>query len=98
VLGRFHIRSQRLVVTEYEPSRTLAMTVRVGIAQQPGTLRFTVEPTSVGTRFTRVAEMDLKRGIRPFEGIFASLFSSGWARELANLKRLVEAGLSESSR
>jgi uncharacterized protein YndB with AHSA1/START domain len=46
VLGRFHMRLQGLVVTEYEPNRTVAMTVRVGIAQQPGTLRFTLEPTA----------------------------------------------------
>lgn len=93
MLRRFHIRLQGIVVTQYEPSRTVAMTVRVGIAQQPGTQRFTLEPTGEGTRLTRVAEMDVKRGIRPFEGVFASLLIWGWGRELANLKRLVEAGV-----
>ncbi len=91
VLGRFHIRLQGIVVTEYEPNRAVAMSVRIGIAQEPGTQRLTLEPISEGTRFTRVVEMDLKSGIRPFEGMFAGLLSWGWGRELANLKRLVEA-------
>ncbi len=91
VLGRFHIRLQDVVVTGYEPNRTLAMTIPNGIAQQPIAERFTLEPSKEGTRITRVAEMDLKRGIRPFEGMLASLLGWGWGRDLANLKRLVEA-------
>jgi uncharacterized protein YndB with AHSA1/START domain len=92
VLGRF-VRYQSFVVTEYEPNRTLAMTVTLfGIIRKPGTLRFTLGPTGEGTRVTYVAEMDFKRGLRPFEGRLAKLLSRSLGLQLANLKRLVEAG------
>jgi uncharacterized protein YndB with AHSA1/START domain len=93
VLGRF-VRYQSFIVTEYEPNRTLAMNATLfGIIRKPGTLRFTLGPTGEGTRVTYVAEMDLKRGLRPFEGRFAKLLSQGTGRQLANLKRLAEAGV-----
>jgi uncharacterized protein YndB with AHSA1/START domain len=94
VLGRFHLRLRGLVVTEFEPNRTIALTDnRVGIAQ-PGRQRFTVEPIKEGTRLTLVAEINLKRGIQPFEEMLTKLASWGGGRQLANLKRLVETGVS----
>lgn len=92
VLGRFDVKLQSLVITEIEPNRTIGMTLRTGLSAQPGTHRFTVEPIREGTRLTRLAEMDLKRGIRPFAGILTRVLGWGWPRELARIKRLVEAG------
>lgn len=92
VLGRF-VRYQSFVVTEYEPNRTLAMTVTLfGMIRKSSTLRFALGATGEGTRVTYVAEMDLKSGLRPFEGRLAKLLSQGLERQLANLKSLVEAG------
>jgi uncharacterized protein YndB with AHSA1/START domain len=94
VLGRFPLRLRGLVVTEFEPNRTIALTDnRPGIAQ-PGRQRFTVEPIEVGTRLTVVVEINLKRGILPFEGMLTKLSSWGVPRQLANMKRLVETGVS----
>jgi carbon monoxide dehydrogenase subunit G len=94
VLGRFHLRLRSLVVTEFEPKRTIAMTdKRAGIAQ-PGRQRFTLEPIGEGTRLTIGAEINLKRGLRPFEERLTKLASGGVGRQLANLKRLVESGAS----
>lgn len=92
VLGRFDIRLQGLVITEVEPNRTIAMTLRTGLSRELGTHRFTLEPITEGTRLTRLAEMDLKRGVRPFASILTRVLGWGWPRELARIKRLVEAG------
>jgi uncharacterized protein YndB with AHSA1/START domain len=93
VLGRFHLKLRDLVVTEFEPNRTIALTDnRVGIAH-PGRQRFTFEPIKEGTRLTQVVEINLKRGIQPFF-MLANWASGGGGRQLANLKRLVESGAS----
>jgi carbon monoxide dehydrogenase subunit G len=92
VLGRFDMRLQTLVVTDYVLNRTVGMTLRIGLAAQPGIHRWTVEPINEGTRLTRSAEMELKRGIRPFAGILTGVLGWGWPRELGRIKRLVEAG------
>jgi uncharacterized protein YndB with AHSA1/START domain len=92
VLGRFDMRLQSFVVTDVEPNRTVGMTLRIGLAREPGTHRWTVEPISDGTRLTRTAEMDLRRGFRPFAGMLTRVLGWGWPRELARIKRLVEAG------
>ena len=92
VLGRLDIRLQAFTVTEYEPNRTFAMNLRIGLARQPGTHRFTLEPIREGTRVTRSIEMDLRSGLRPFQAILARGLGLAWRRELARLKRLVEVG------
>ena len=79
-------------VTEYEPNRTVAMTVKVGIARNDITQRFSFEPTPAGTRLTRSAELELRSALRPLEPILGRLLRSGWQYEFASLKRLVEAG------
>lgn len=44
--GRFEVKSQTVTVTEWEPTRVVAMTTKLSLGQ--GTMRLTVEPTPEG--------------------------------------------------
>jgi len=89
ILGRpWHIHSY--VVTEFEPYRVFGMTDKV-----PGlpriNQRFTFEPTSYGTRATRLAELDLGRG-RLLEPALHWVLRRMWPVETAGMTRLIEKG------
>lgn len=88
----YDMKLQSLKVTEYEPNRTIAMSVKVGIAKGDITQRFSFEPTPAGTRLTRSGDGELRSALKPLERIFSRLLSSGWQHEFASLKRLIEAG------
>ena len=53
---------------------------------------FTFESVGGGTRLSRWGELDLGRAERLLAPILTRLLRSGWRTELANLKRLIEAG------
>lgn len=74
----YDLKLQTLQVTEYEPNRTIAMSVKVGIAKGDITQRFAFESTPAGTRVTRSAEGELRSALKPLERILSRLLSSGW--------------------
>lgn len=89
-LGRFEVKSQTVTVTEWVPKRVVAMTTKVALGH--GTMRFTFDPTSEGTRLTRLNELELSKGVKLFQPILARLILRINRYEFSRLKRMVEAG------
>jgi len=90
ILGR-EIRSQRLVTTEYEPGHVITYAATIPILGQV-IGGYTFESVGAGTRLSRWTEADLGRAERWLGPLFARALRSGQGTELANLKRLIEAG------
>jgi uncharacterized protein YndB with AHSA1/START domain len=90
VLGRFEIKSQTILVTEYEPNRAFSYTAKIPLLRGGGA-RLTFEPAEEGTRLTRSTEVELGRALRWLQPILARVLRSAQETELANLKRLIEA-------
>ena len=89
MFGR-EIKSQRIVVTEYEPGHLLSVTTTVPLLGH-GAMRFTFESVGGGTRLSREGEMELGRTAGLLGPILARLLLRRWRTEMANLKRLIEA-------
>jgi uncharacterized protein YndB with AHSA1/START domain len=88
ILGR-EIRSQTIVVTEYEPGRHLSIEATVPlIGRTPG--GFTFESVGNATRVSRWGEIDLGRAEGLLGPSLVRLLRSSWRVELRNLKRLLE--------
>lgn len=88
--GRFEVKSQTVTVTEWEPTRVVAMTTKLSLGQ--GTMRFTFEPTPEGTRVTRLTQLELTKGARWLRPLLARLVPWTNRYEFRRLKRAVEAG------
>ncbi len=90
MLGR-EIKSQTLVVTQFEPGRLIGIAADVKLlGHVPGAVTF--ENVAGRTRLSRWTEVDLGRAERLLGPLLARLLRSGQGTELANLKRLIEAG------
>ena len=90
VLGRFEIKSQAILVTEYEPKRALSYAAKIPLLRGVGA-RLTFEPAEEGTRLTRSTEVELRPALTWLQPILARVLRSAQETELANLKRLIEA-------
>ncbi len=97
LLGRFEIKSQTLVLTEYEPNRAVSYAADVAFIGRANA-RITFERTEDGTRLTRLTEGELGRGTRWLQPILDRVIRWGQGIEMANLKRLIEALPDQSHR
>ena len=89
LFGR-EIRSQAIVVTQYEPGHLLSYDATVPlIGNTSGS--FTFESVAGGTRLSRAGALDLGRAEGLLGPALARVLRGGWKTELSNLKRLVEA-------
>jgi hypothetical protein len=89
MFGR-EIRSQRILVTQYEQGTFIAMTTAVPLLGHAA-MRFTFESVGGGTRLSREGEFGLGRAEGLLGPILTRLLRKGWRTEMANLKRLIEA-------
>lgn len=89
MFGR-EIKSQRIVVTRYEPGHLISVTTAVPLLGH-GAMRFTFEGVGGGTRLSRGGEFGLGRAEGLLGPILTRLLRRGWRTEMANLKRLIEA-------
>jgi uncharacterized protein YndB with AHSA1/START domain len=88
ILGR-EIRSQAIVVTEYDPGHVLSIEATVPlIGRAPGGFLF--EGVGAATRLARWGEIDLGRAERLLGPVVVRLLRGGWRAELRNLKGLLE--------
>jgi uncharacterized protein YndB with AHSA1/START domain len=78
------------VATEYRPPHRAVMRGTSPNAPFVGTLVF--RPEDDGTRVEVTTEITLRGSIRILGPLVAALYGWAWARGLANLKRLMEAG------
>ena len=94
MFGR-EIKSQRIVVTQYEPGRLISFDADaplLGHAAQ--TLTF--ETATGGTRLAREAQLGLGRAERLLGPLLLRVLRSSWGTEMSNLKRLIEPVPDES--
>jgi uncharacterized protein YndB with AHSA1/START domain len=77
------------VVTEFVPGRRLAYTTSSGPFPFAGS--FDLEPIGAGTRLTATFETSPRGLFRLLGPLFATLATRQFARDLASLKRLMEA-------
>ena len=89
ILGR-EIKSQKIVVTQYEPGQLIDFTTAVPLFGQ-ATMRFTFVSVDGGTRLSRAGELGLGRAEPLLAPIVTRLLRKGWRTEMANLKGLIEA-------
>jgi uncharacterized protein YndB with AHSA1/START domain len=89
MFGR-EIKSQRIVVTEYEPGHLISLTTAVPLLGH-GSMRFTFDSVGGGTRLSRGGEFGLGRAEGLLGPILTRVLRKGWRIEMANLKRLIEA-------
>lgn len=88
ILGR-EIRSQAIVVTEYDPGHVLSIEATVPlIGRAPGGFLF--EGVGAATRLARWGEIDLGRAEALLGPVVVRLLRGGWRAELRNLKGLLE--------
>lgn len=89
MFGR-ELKSQRIVVTQYEPGHLISMTTAVPLLGHAA-MRFTFESVGGGTRLSREGEFGLGRAQGLIGPILSRFLHKGWRTEMANLKRLIEA-------
>jgi uncharacterized protein YndB with AHSA1/START domain len=89
MFGR-EIKSQKIVVTQYEPGQRISLTTAVPLLGR-GTMRFTFASVDGGTRLSREGEFGLGRAEGLLAPILTRMLRKGWRTEMANLKRLIEA-------
>ena len=83
---RFDIKTQGIVISEYEPNHAFSIDATVPLMGRANQ-RLLFEPVAGGTRLTRSGDLKLRRIIQP---LVPRLIGSVWTTELANLKRLIE--------
>ena len=84
------IKSQSIVVTEFEPGRHVSFDATVPLLGHAAQT-FTFEADAQGTRVAREAQLGLGRAEGLLGPLLLRLLGSGWRTELSNLKRLIEA-------
>jgi uncharacterized protein YndB with AHSA1/START domain len=89
MFGR-EIKSQTIVVTQYEPRHLISFTSDVKLLGRV-TGGVTFENVGGATRLSRWSEADLGRANRLLGPILARLVRWGQGSEMSNLKRLIEA-------
>ncbi|MDO8484282.1 MAG: SRPBCC family protein [Candidatus Limnocylindrales bacterium] len=89
MFGR-EIKSQTIVVTQYEPGQLLAYTADVPLLGHT-TGGFTFESIGGSTRLSRWGELELGRAEGLFGPTLTRVLRGGWGTEMSNLKRLIEA-------
>lgn len=89
MFGR-EIKSQRIVVTQYEPGHLISVMTAVPLLGR-GAMRFTFEGVGGSTRLSREGEFGLGRAEGLLGPILKRLLRRGWRTEMANLKGLIEA-------
>jgi uncharacterized protein YndB with AHSA1/START domain len=89
VLGR-DIKSQRIVVTQYEPGQLISVRTAVPLLGH-GATGFTFVSVGDGTRLSRWTEAGLGRAEGLLGPLLTRLVRRGQRTELSNLKRLIEA-------
>ena len=89
IAGR-EIKSQYVVVTEYEPNRLLSVETMVPLLGR-FSQRLVFESVADGTQLTRSGEGEFRGVLRPLRSVAPRLIGSVWMAELTNLKRLIEA-------
>jgi uncharacterized protein YndB with AHSA1/START domain len=78
------------VVTEYEPPHRAVL--QGTSPNAPFVVRLTFTPNGDGTRVDVVSELGLTGPMRILGPLIAFVYGQGWARGLANLKRMMESG------
>jgi len=89
LFGRLEIKSQSIVVTEWDPNHAVAYVAKVPLLGR-AVQRLSFEPTGEGTRLTST-EVEVGRALRWLQTWLPRLIGSIHATELASLKRLIEA-------
>jgi len=89
--GRVEIKSQSIVVTEWEPNRSVAYVAKVPLLGR-AVQRLSFEPAEEGTRLTRSTEVEVGGALRWLQSMLPRLIGSMHTTELASLKRLIEGG------
>ena len=91
LFGRFEVKSQSIVVTEYEPNHSVSYEARVPLLRRAAQ-RLLFEAVAEGTRLTRSTEVEPGRALRVLQPVVPRLIRAIHTTELARLKRLIEAG------
>jgi uncharacterized protein YndB with AHSA1/START domain len=78
------------VVTEYEPPHRAVM--QGTSPNAPFVVRLTFTPDGDGTRVDVASELGLTGPMRILGPLIGFVYGQGWARGLANLKRMMESG------
>ena len=89
MFGR-EIKSQTIVVTQYEPGHRISITAAVPLLGHTAG-GFTFETVGDGTRLSRDGELELGRVEGLLGPILMRVLRSSWGTEMSNLKRLIEA-------
>lgn len=88
IFGR-EIKSQRIIVTGFEPPNRLSIEAHVPLLGR-ATNNLEFRSMGVGTSLSREGDLSLGRAEPVLGPMLARLISSQWNAELANVKRLVE--------
>lgn len=78
------------VVTDYQPPHRAVM--QGTSPNAPFVVTLTFAPDGEGTRVEVVSELGLHGPMRILAPLITAVYGQGWARGLANLKRMMESG------
>jgi uncharacterized protein YndB with AHSA1/START domain len=81
------------VVTVYEPPRRFGYDITTKLSRNPSRMRYTVEPTAEGTKLTLSNEAPASGWMKPFEALMQRNIQAMFERDVARLKKLIEAAL-----